>query len=95
MRFLAGGESGCCGNNMNKAEQREAEKRRHEYLLMELRLTGEDIKTSVSEKYEKRVSSLERWRSYVNGIGKGIGVAGAALIAWWKYAHHFTDKMVK
>jgi hypothetical protein len=55
---------------------REEAKRQHEYLLQEIRLTGEDIKEHIHEKYEPRITSLEHWRSYIHGI------AGAcALIA--------------
>lgn len=70
---------------MNRAEQMETDKRRHEYTLMEVRLTGEDIKNNIAEKIDKRikpledrVTSLEHWRTLLLG---GWG----AIIAWFKF----------
>jgi len=65
--------------------RKEEEKARHEYLLLEIRLTGEDIKASIHERYDKRLSSLEHWRTKVNGILAGLLAAWGGLEAWWKY----------
>ncbi len=46
----------------------EEERKRHEYLLMEIRLTGEDIKNSIHEKYENRIAALEHFKTYVSAV---------------------------
>jgi hypothetical protein len=63
--------------------RKEEEKARHEYTLMEIRLSAEDVKEYVRgevKKVEKRVSRLEHLCSYVSGI---IG----AGILYIKYGH--------
>ncbi len=53
----------------------------HEYTLMEIRLSAEDVKSYVRDevkKVEKRVSRLEHLCSYVSG---GIG----AVVLYLKY----------
>lgn len=47
--------------------RRDDDQRRQEYLLMEIRLTGEDIKAQITDKFEKRICSLERWRNLIAG----------------------------
>lgn len=62
-----------------------------EYLMRDLRLSVADIQESLAEHKEKlngRLSSLEKWRSYVNGITKGLAVSGAVIAGWFKYGHH-------
>jgi hypothetical protein len=65
--------------------RKEEDKKRHEYMLMEIRLTGEDIKASIHERYDKRIASLEHWRTRVNGILAGLGLAWATFEAWFRY----------
>ena len=78
---------------MNKGEKIEAEKRRHEYFLMEIRLSAEDVKEDMRQQIsvvikdhilpiKGRISTLEHWRT---GI---IGGAGA-ILAWFKFGHYF------
>lgn len=70
---------------MTRKEREEAERNRHEYLLQEIRLTGEYIKDEVTGKFEKRVNSLEHWRTKVNTIVITMG----SLVGWEKMKRFF------
>ena len=63
--------------------KRDDEKKRHEYLLMEMRLVGEDVKEyvrSTIEPVKKRVTTLEHGAT---AFGATIGTIGALL--GWKW----------
>ena len=66
------------------------DKNRHEYFLMEVRLSAEDVKEytrnlidSLMEKrivpLEKRTTSLEDTRTFATGVAKTLGVGVPAL----------------
>ena len=63
---------------MNKSEQDENNRLRHEYILMEIRLSAEDVKDHIHKKYEPRVSALEHWRTALataySAICIGVGL---------------------
>ena len=82
---------------MSKAEE---ERRRHEYLLSEIRLTAEDTKEYFQDKFDKieiRVSSLENFKSYLKGMAKGVAwVGGTSSFSGilYKIFHH-GEKILK
>ena len=61
---------------MSRAEE---DRKRHEYLLAEIRLSAEDIKEHIRDRIEPRISSLEATRDYSRGIVKTVGVGIPAL----------------
>ena len=67
---------------MSRAEE---EKKRHEYLLAEIRLVGEDIKEHIRDRVEPRIKSLEATRDFQHGIIKtvGIGVPSIGSVSWF------------
>ena len=67
---------------MNKTEQREAQKRQHEYFLMEVRLTGEDIKTVILEKLDARLVPLEKRMGFMEIFCATITGGFAVVVAW-------------
>ena len=67
---------------MNKTEQREAQKRQHEYFLMEVRLTGEDTKTAILEKLDARLAPLEKRMSFMEIFCATITGGFAVVVAW-------------
>jgi len=73
---------------MNRAERLEADKRKHEYDLMDRRLGEQRVIDEVTERFnvelkplKKRVTSLEHWRT-------GLVSGWFALVAWWKYGNN-------
>lgn len=61
------GVFGFLDDTMSKSKY-ETENRRHEFLLMEIRLNNEDMKAFIADKYGKRLTSLEHFRTYVQAI---------------------------
>ena len=77
---------------MNKGERLEAAKKQHEYTLMEIRLSAEDVKEDMRQQINTvikdhilpikgRISTLEHWRT-------GIIAGATAIIAWFKFGHY-------
>jgi len=63
---------------------KEEMKRQHEYTLMEFRLGEQriidEVKEHVAEKYGKRITRLEHWRTFLTGAFIGI-------TSWLKMGH--------
>ena len=66
---------------------REQEQARHEYLLQEIRLTGEDIKSEITDKLDKKMERMERRVTRLERWQLSIASAAGGIIAWWKYGH--------
>ena len=67
--------------------KKDEERQRHEYMLMEIRLSAEDVKEYVREAIkplDKRVTSLEHWRTKIHGIA----VAITGIATYIKGGHH-------
>lgn len=63
----------------------EAQKNRHEFLVMEQQLSEQRIIDELSEKLEPikaRVSSLEHSRTWIKGGIAGLSVAWGAVVAF-------------
>lgn len=77
---------------MTRKEREAAEKARHEYILMEIRLSAEDqkaeIKQYIDQKFvpcENRLTELEHWRTKMNGVTTGLALGWSALLAYLQY----------
>jgi hypothetical protein len=53
---------------MNNKELMEFMKNSHEFTLMEMRLLNEDVKEHIADKYEKRITYLEHFKTYVHAV---------------------------
>lgn len=67
--------------------KKEEEQRRHEFFLMEVRLTGEDTKNAIAEKLEKRLVPLENRMTSLEHYRTAIGASIAAILAWLKFGY--------
>lgn len=71
---------------MSRADE---ERKRHEYILREIRLSAEDVKDYVCKEVEPRIKSLEATRDYTRGVIKtvGVGIPAIGSIAWfvWEF----------
>ena len=74
--------------------KREEDKARHEYMLQEVRLTGEDIKAHICERFEPRIqaiekvqeshaprlTSLEHFRTYAHAVVATLAMFGGFIL---------------
>jgi len=77
---------------MNRAERIEADKRKHEYDLMDRRLGEQRVIDELSDKLEPikgRVTSLEHSRTWYKGITTGLTMAWGALVAYLAHKGKF------
>jgi flagellar motor component MotA len=75
----------------------EEERKRHEYLLKEIRLSAEDVKDYIADKVEPRITSLEDTRTYCRGVLKtvGIGIPALGSVAWFVLELAKSIKIIK